>query len=116
MKHPQREYQRVYLTFYLRVFEGDDFIGFLIDISREGLMVMSEKSFGAEQPHNLSMKIPSSIAGGTEDRYIHFQALCRWCKADELDRDVYLCGFQIQEITEEENDLVKKLIDEYRLR
>lgn len=116
MKHPQREYQRVYLTFYLRVFEGDDFIGFLIDISREGLMVMSEKSFGAEQPHTLRMKIPASISGEEDDHYVQFQAMCRWCRCDELDKDVYLCGFQIQDIPENENDLIKKLIDEYRLR
>lgn len=116
MKRPQREYQRVYLTFYLRIFEDSEFLGFLIDISREGMMILSEKSFGVEQAHTLRMKIPSSIAGEDAERYVQFKATCKWCRHDELDKDVFLCGFQILEITDRDNELIHKLIEEYRLR
>jgi len=116
MKRPQREYQRVYLTFYLRIFEGSDFAGFLIDISREGMMVMAERPFPTDTDHTLRMKIPSALAEGDDDHFITFGALCKWCRQDELDKDVYLCGFQISDISDEDNLLIRKLIEEYRLR
>ena len=58
MKHSLREHQRVYLTFYLRVFEQDEFTGFLVDVSRDGFMIMSDflleetKNYNFNQPNN----------------------------------------------------------------
>jgi hypothetical protein len=63
MKHAPREHQRVYLTFYLRIFEGDKFIGFLIDISKDGLMVMSETPLEENREYNLRMKLPRHLNG-----------------------------------------------------
>ena len=63
MKHAPREHQRVYLTFYLRIFEEDKFIGFLIDISKDGLMVMSERPLEENREYNLRMKLPPHLNG-----------------------------------------------------
>lgn len=60
MKQIPRENQRVYLTFYLRIFEGEKFIGYMIDISNDGLMVMSDMPLEENKKYSLRMKLPSS--------------------------------------------------------
>ncbi|MFH0975198.1 MAG: PilZ domain-containing protein [Spirochaetota bacterium] len=115
MKHPEREHQRVYFTFYLRIFEGSSLLGFLLDISLKGLMIMSEKELRTGKTYTLSVKVPPVISEDHGD-YVKIQSECRWCRRDEKQKDTYLCGFQIEDIQGKGNNLVKKLIDEYRLR
>ncbi len=118
MKHAPREHQRVYLTYYLRVFEEDDFIGFLIDISSNGMMIMSESPLTVEKFYRLKMKFPScrKIQESGAVQEVEFTARCIWIKQDEDNEEFYLAGFEITEIDEEDNACVHKLIEEYRLK
>ena len=119
MKHAPREHQRVYLTFYLRVFEEDTFIGFLIDISQDGIMLMSEDLLSEGKFYQLTMKLPSSLDWKNKkdkDRHVKFTAQCKWSKHDEVDKEFYLSGFEFTELHEEDNSLIRKIIEEYRIR
>lgn len=119
MKHSPREHQRVYLTFYLRVFENNDFIGFLIDLSRDGLMVMSESPLIENKFYQLKMKLPSSLEWKEkqdEDKYINFTAECKWIRHDDVDKEFYLNGFSFADISEEDNEIIHTLIKEFRMR
>jgi hypothetical protein len=51
----------MYLTFYLRVFEGEHFLGYLIDLSEEGIMIMSEHSLTEGAEYHLRMRLPSTL-------------------------------------------------------
>lgn len=42
MKHSPRHSQRLYLSYYLRIYRGDEFLGFLMDVSDDGVMIMRE--------------------------------------------------------------------------
>ncbi len=119
MKHAPREHQRVYLTFYLRIFEGDKFIGFLIDISKEGIMVMSETPLVENMTYKLKMKLPPTFewkGKKVEDRVVRFQADCRWSKHDEVDKEFYTSGLAFRDIPEEDNEIIHRVIKEYRIR
>ncbi len=119
MKHSPREHQRVYLTFYLRVFEGEKFIGFLVDISKEGFMLLSEFPLEEKKPYSFKMKLPTSLNwknNKDEDRYIEFTATSIWSKHDEVEKEFYVSGFEITSIEEEDNQIIHKLIEEYRIR
>lgn len=119
MKHAPREHQRVYLTFYLRVFEEDNFIGFLIDISQDGMMLMSENILQEGKYYQLKMKIPSSLdwkSKDDQDRYVNFTAQCKWSRHDEVDKEFYLSGFEFTELHEDDNSLIRSIIEEYRIR
>lgn len=118
MKHAPRQYKRIYLTFYLRIFENDSFLGFLLDISREGMMMMSEFALKENKSYTLKMKVPSSLerkeqkeAGG----YIEFTATCKWTKNDDADRDFFLSGFEFTSVSEEAHAIIHRVIEEYRL-
>lgn len=120
MKHAPREHQRVYLTFYLRVFEeGKDFLGFLIDLSKDGLMIMSETPLVEDKFYQLKMKVPSSLEWkdkDDQDRYISFTAQCRWTKNDEVDKGFYLNGFEFTDLSEDSDSILRQLLEEYRIR
>lgn len=119
MKHLPRDNQRVYITFYLRIFEGEKFIGFLIDISKNGLKIISDYSLDSEKEYQLKMKLPSTLEWkdkSDKDRYIEFAAQCLWAKKDEVDKDFYLSGFKIKDIGEEENRIIYELIQQYKLK
>ncbi|MCP4129481.1 MAG: PilZ domain-containing protein [bacterium] len=119
MKHSPREHQRIYLTFYLRVFEGDEFLGFMIDISASGLMTMSEFPLKEGKFYLLKMKLPSSLEWKDKkdtDRYIEFTAECKWSKHDEVEKEFYLSGFEFTELHDQENVIIHELIKEFRMR
>lgn len=119
MKHAERTHQRIYLTFYLRVFEDDAFLGFMTDVSREGLMLMSEFPLEEEREYTLRMKIPSCAKCKfhlDDQEFIEFRAICRWSQPEGESRDFFLNGFQIVEITEEENQCIHYLIEEFKIK
>lgn len=119
MKHAPREHQRVYLTFYLRIFEGDNFIGYLMDISKDGLMLITEKPIEENRVLNLKMKLPPTFewkGKKVEDRLIQFRAECRWCRHDEVDKEFYLSGLSFSDLPQEDNEIIHKMIKEYRIR
>ncbi len=118
MKHAPRKNQRVYLTFYLRVFEEDDFIGYLIDISKEGIMIMSEFPLQVGKYYLLNMKLPTSLewkGKGDVDRSIEFTAECKRSEHDNVDKEFYLNGFEITDIDDDANAIIHKIIEEYRI-
>ncbi len=119
MKHASRTHQRIYLTFYLRVFENDNFIGYLIDVSREGIMIMSEYPLDEGREYRLRMKAPSCARCKDtlgEHEFIEFSAVCKWTKSEDASREFFLNGFEIVEITEEENQCIHYLIEEFKIR
>ena len=119
MKHTPRENQRVYLTFYLRIFDGDRFLGYMIDISHDGIMVMSDFILEEGKKYSLKMKLPSSAeweGGNINDRCIDFNAECRWSKHDAIDREFYLSGFSFSDLSPEDEEIIHKLIQDFRIR
>ncbi len=115
MIHPRREHQRVYFTFYLRIFDGPVFIGFLIDISSEGMMIMSEREMHPGKTYALSLKVPA-VVSGSESGYVKIKTQCQWCSRDDRGNSLYLCGLRIRELPEKGNDLIRRLIETCRLR
>jgi len=118
MKHTPREHQRAYLTFYLRVFEGDMFLGFIIDISRNGFMVMTENLLTIDKYYMIRMKVPSSLEWKGEkdiDRQIEFTARCCWSRHDDVDKEFYLSGFEFTDLEESDNEIIHRMIKEYKI-
>lgn len=115
MKHKDRENRRMYLVFYLRVFEGDTFLGFVIDISTKGLMVMSESSIAVDRDYSLKIKLPADMKKKEPDRYAEFSAKCKWSHPDEENSNFFLSGFEIGNLSAHDSALIEQTISEYRL-
>ncbi len=77
INYKPRANQRVYLTFYLRMYSEKQFTGFLIDVSEEGLMLMSEVQMEQSHEYDFQLKLPSYIDWKekiSEEKYITFKA------------------------------------------
>ncbi|MBN1496025.1 MAG: PilZ domain-containing protein [Spirochaetes bacterium] len=118
MKHLPREHQRAYITFYLRVFEGNGFLGFLIDISREGMKLLSDNILETGREYLIRMKLPASLewkGRKDEDRSIEFSAACQWSKHDYIEKEFYISGFKFSNLGDEEQAIIHEMITAYRI-
>ena len=106
-----RQVDRWYLVFYLRVFDAlsRKIFGHLVDISENGIMLISDKPVEVNEEYRLRMSLPNP----TIDRYeIILSATSRWCKPD-ANPDFYLIGFQIYDLEPTTRDLIIKLIKDF---
>ncbi len=107
----KRQIVRRHLVFYLRVFDGmsNRVVGHLMDISQNGLMILSDEPVAVNEDYRLRMHLPWEMAGSEE---IIFGATSRWCRADE-NPEFFLSGFQIQDIDQDAERLIRHLIEEF---
>lgn len=110
-----REHRRIHLTFYLRVFQGDDFLGFCIDISPKGIMLISESPLQAEALYDLRMRIPPNSAAYNTGGVVEFSALCKWTHPDETNPLFHMNGLEIVNLQDEFITSLKRIIKDYKL-
>ena len=111
MHHNKRQLKRVHLIYYLRIFDNDngENIGHLVDITTEGIMMISEGPIPSGKDFSLRMQLPTNITGRDE---IEFSAHCLWCKKD-INPDFYVSGYRINTITPQEAKTITALINAY---
>jgi hypothetical protein len=107
----KRRLKRRHLIYYLRVFEKNDDqpIGHMVDISAEGMMLISEDPIKTGTVFELRMVLPVEIEGSRE---IIFSAESRWCGKDE-NPDFYNTGFQLIDPSQEHIKITEHLIQKF---
>ena len=106
-----RKVERRHLVFYLRVFDGmgSKVIGHIVDISPQGLMLISDNPVPVNEDYRLRMRLPAEIVDRDE---IVINATSRWCRQDE-NPDFYITGFQIHNLTADVEKYISCLIDDF---
>lgn len=107
----QRNFSRQHLIYYLRVFDGisSRVVGHIVDISPQGIMLITDEPITVQQEYRLRMRFPGS---GAEQEELLFDAVCRWCREDE-NPEFHIAGFQIQELPDEATNFIQGLIAEF---
>ncbi len=107
----KRKLKRRHLIYYLRVFDYDtkDLLGHLVDITTEGIMLISEKPIPQDKNYRLLMTLPREISGVTE---VSFQAKSKWSQKD-VNPDFYDTGFQLSDIDERHAHIIERLINDF---
>ncbi len=103
-----RRLKRKHLIYYLRIFDAStrELIGHLVDITTEGIMVISEDALEGGKSYDLVMDLPEEIAGKKEMR---ITAVCKWTN-NAANPDFYDSGFLIAENNEENLLIIKTLV------
>lgn len=72
---------RTHLVYYLRVFdtEGQTLFGHVVDVSRNGMLITSDRPMATQNKYRLAIEDTSSLDFHTT---LEFEAECRWCKED----------------------------------
>ena len=106
----KRGLERRHLIFYLRVMEQDDqsVLGFLVDLTTDGFMLMSERPLEAGKRFKLKMRVHTDAP---PEKFIEFSAVSKWCHAS-VNPDLFDTGFEMLEITPAAYKQIRALIKE----
>lgn len=105
----KRSIKRRHLIFYLRVFDSDSqaFLGFLGDISQDGMMLIAEHPMEAGQQLNIEMRLPQAVFG---QKTLMMQASVRRTSPD-VNPDFHVVGLQLKDLSAEDVALIGELVE-----
>ncbi|MFN2234732.1 MAG: PilZ domain-containing protein [Anaerolineales bacterium] len=110
----RRRLSRRHILFYSRVFNRKTgvFLGYLGNLNEGGMMIISENPIEVNLVYLLRIDLPEDIFSKS---MLNFEAKSIWCQLD-VDPNFYNTGFRFVKITEESEDVIAKIIDEYGFR
>jgi len=106
----KRRLKRRHLIFYLRVFnaETNQLLGYLVDLTPEGIMLMSEEPVEKGEKFKLRMDLPEEYSDRAK---IEFDAESVWTSTD-VNPDFYDTGFKFSNVSHEERLIIEDIIDD----
>ncbi len=110
MTGDQRRVKRRHLIYYLRVMEQDlnEVIGYLVDITTHGIMIMSESPIDPGVTMKLKVLLQTDMS---EKEYLNFGAKCKWCKKSINDIS-YDVGFELLDVSGDDFKDIEQIISE----
>ncbi|MCX8044497.1 MAG: PilZ domain-containing protein [Desulfobacterota bacterium] len=107
-KGERRIYKRRQLIYYLELFDGkhEQCIGHVVDISPEGMLVMSDKPFGICQTYRFSIVYKQP---GCCRHMVQVTARSRWCMPG-MHAHFYDTGFELVGIDKETAKAIDTII------
>ncbi|MDD2921992.1 MAG: PilZ domain-containing protein [Anaerolineales bacterium] len=97
---------------YLRVMDDDsqEQLGHMVEVSATGLQLETSAPVLVERDYYLRLELTAELA----DRpYIVFIARSKWCKADNIQPNLFHVGFAIREILPEDRQIFVRIIQKY---
>ncbi len=108
----KRKFNRVHLIHYLRLFDRKtgDLIGNLVDLTSEGLQLISEKPIENGTLLEIRMEFPEEVDGQQE---LQLNAEAVWCD-HKLDPDLFSVGCKLIPVTPTQVTIIRDLIENYQ--
>jgi hypothetical protein len=108
----KRKFDRIHLIHYLRLFDrkSGDLIGNLVDLTSEGLQLISEKEIAPGKLLEIRMEFPEDVDGEHE---IQLNAQAVWCD-HQLDPDLFSVGCKLIPVTPSNVTIIRDLINNYQ--
>lgn len=107
----RRILHRRHLIYYLKVFDrdADRLLGHLVDITEEGIMIVSESPYEEGKALKMKMLLPRQIEDKDE---IEFDARVMWCRKD-VNPSLYGVGFKFEYVDVLSRQIIFELIHEF---
>lgn len=107
----RRTLHRRHLIYYLKVFERDtdELLGHLVDITEEGLMIVSDYPHEEGKLLKMKMLLPREIEGREQ---IEFDARTMWCRKD-VNPSLFGVGFKFEYVDILSRQIIFELIHEF---
>jgi len=92
----QRSLKRRHLIYYLKIVDRDtdNLVGFLVDITTRGIMVMSEEPIEIGKVFHMKMLLQTDLSN---KQFLHFDAKSKWTDKS-INTDFYDTGFELIDI------------------
>lgn len=106
----KRKLKRRHLIYYLRVVDKatGNLLGFLVNITPQGIMIMSENPIPVGKTFRLQALVPD-VTG--EKTYLEFDAQSRWCERS-INTDFYDTGFELLNVDSDAFLSIQDIINE----
>ena len=106
----RRNLDRLKLVYYLRLYDRatQKPIGSVLDISTQGMKILSDTTFALETPYAFSILLPEGSIFGES---IIIDAQCRWCK-QKVTGEGCEAGFEFTKKVDSGIYVVKALIED----
>ncbi len=110
MANEKRKLKRRHLIYYLTVLEKDTdrVIGFLVDITTNGIMIMSEFPIKNETVLHLKVLLQTEMS---KKEYMHFDAKSVWCERS-INGYSYDTGLELLDVDPKDFSEIEKIITE----
>ena len=110
----KRIIKRHQLSYYLRVYnrKTDKPIGYLVNVSMEGMRLVSQIPLLTHTVFELRVKLPTTIAGA---KHVDFDALSCWCRPD-VNPNCFDTGFKIVNSSDELKELIGALVSYFSFK
>jgi len=107
----RRKDKRLQVSFFLRILDKDtdEVMGHVVDISVSGMRVLTDRSVSQDKDYTLAIDLTKDI---NFEQEVIFTAKCVWIEQD-LSSGAYNCGFQLQNVTEKDQTIILKLIEQF---
>lgn len=108
MSQSRRRLKRSHLLFYLKLVNRNtgDLVGHLVDITTEGIRLISENPIPTDTIFKLRMVLP---AGFSASEHLDIDAKSLWCQRSE-NPDLFETGLQLICVTDELSKTIEDLI------
>ncbi|MDY0038803.1 MAG: hypothetical protein RBS57_00710 [Desulforhabdus sp.] len=110
----KRKLKRRHLIYYLRVFDRNsgELLGHLVDVTQEGVKLISENPIPVMQRFQLRMLLPAEIFGRNE---LNFEAESLWSYFD-INPQFHDTGFRLIDVDTRDMLTIARLINEFGFR
>ncbi|RLD02496.1 MAG: hypothetical protein DRI32_08870 [Chloroflexi bacterium] len=111
----RRKFPRKYLMAFSSVYiqSTGKLIGYLSDLTLEGLMVISKESLEIDTKLGIYLDLPAMIL--SKDRALKIEVRVIWIQPD-IEPTLTNIGFQFLGLTEEQKSVINQMIDAYEFR
>jgi Tfp pilus assembly protein PilZ len=115
MDHHRKEPRKKLMAFTpVYNFANKSLLGYISNITLEGMMVVTEHPVEAGQEITLDIELPSDLPIETDPQFL-IQARIAWCKPDD-DLKSYTIGFQFINTTPKQIEVIEAILERYHFR
>lgn len=106
-----RRHERIRLIYHLRVFNAEthELLGYLVDITTSGMMLVGESPLTVGQSIRVQMELPRNVMDGGQ---VSFTGVVKWSRA-EGSGSFYSVGLELQRVSCDAVRLVRQLTDRF---
>lgn len=110
MEEQRKNVRRAPNDYYL-VFdrENDRFIGRVLNMSLDGLMLVSMEPVNASEEFKCRMALPEKI---DDNNQIIFDAVCKWSRKNDQS-NMYESGFKMKNVSTKDREIIRELLQKW---
>ena len=107
----RRKFKRRLLIHNLDVFDSEsgEPIGKIVDLTPEGMMLVSSRPVDADSMLGLSVELPSELFTA---KRVNFTAIVHWCRHD-INPDLFDIGLEFTDVTDKNIETIIGLIADF---